>query len=81
MPVISLSDQKDIALEVTVSNLKGDDAYEARVVATFPRTLSYSAFRVPANVSFSVCVSHTQTHGLHTLLTSWISNSRCFVFV
>ncbi|XP_036940519.1 integrin alpha-6b isoform X1 [Acanthopagrus latus] len=58
VPVISLSDQKDIALEVTVSNLKGDDAYEARVVATFPRTLSYSAFRVPANEQQVTCVAN-----------------------
>lgn len=80
MPVFSLSDQKYIALEVTVSNLKGDDAYEAGVVATFPRTLSYSAYRVPENVRLSFCPSHTRTHGLHTLLTSWIFNSGCSVF-
>ncbi|KAM8851137.1 integrin alpha-6-like isoform 2-T2 [Spinachia spinachia] len=45
-PVISLSNQKDIALEVKVSNLNGDDAHEASVVAIFPRSLSYSAYRV-----------------------------------
>ncbi|XP_062383758.1 integrin alpha-6-like [Sardina pilchardus] len=43
--LISLSDQKEIALEVTVTNKGGDDAYEAAVVASFPRTLSYSASR------------------------------------
>uniref|UniRef100_A0A8C9SFF3 Integrin subunit alpha 6 n=1 Tax=Scleropages formosus TaxID=113540 RepID=A0A8C9SFF3_SCLFO len=45
MPVISLSDQKDIALEVTVKNMNGDDAHEARLVAQFPSSLSFSAFR------------------------------------
>uniref|UniRef100_A0A671Z2G9 Integrin, alpha 6b n=1 Tax=Sparus aurata TaxID=8175 RepID=A0A671Z2G9_SPAAU len=57
VPVFSLSDQKYIALEVTVSNLKGDDAYEAGVLATFPRTLSYSAYRVPENPV--TCVANT----------------------
>lgn len=49
--MIKLSDQKDIALEVKATNLNGDDAYEASVVAAFPRSLSYSEFRVPPNVS------------------------------
>lgn len=45
VPVISLSDQKDIALEVTVTNLNGDDAHEAKVNASFPSSLTYSAYR------------------------------------
>uniref|UniRef100_A0A3Q3WNG7 Uncharacterized protein n=1 Tax=Mola mola TaxID=94237 RepID=A0A3Q3WNG7_MOLML len=45
LPLISLSDQKDIALEVKVTNLNGDDAYEASVLASFPTSLTYSAFR------------------------------------
>ncbi|XP_048882034.1 integrin alpha-6 isoform X2 [Brienomyrus brachyistius] len=45
VPVISLSDQKDIALEITVKNRNGDDAHEAKLVGTFPSSLSYSAFR------------------------------------
>ncbi|XP_055007734.1 integrin alpha-6-like isoform X2 [Boleophthalmus pectinirostris] len=45
VPVISLSDQKEIALEVTVTNENGDDAYEASVNATLPSTLVYSAYR------------------------------------
>lgn len=61
VPVLSLSDQKDIALEVTVSNLNGDDAYEASMVATFPPSLTYSAFRPEANVSFVLHV-HIFTH-------------------
>uniref|UniRef100_A0A8C7QF36 Integrin subunit alpha 6 n=1 Tax=Oncorhynchus mykiss TaxID=8022 RepID=A0A8C7QF36_ONCMY len=42
LPVISLSDQKDIALEVTVKNRNGDDAHEAKLVGMFPNALSYS---------------------------------------
>uniref|UniRef100_A0A8C7L6Y9 Integrin subunit alpha 6 n=1 Tax=Oncorhynchus kisutch TaxID=8019 RepID=A0A8C7L6Y9_ONCKI len=34
LPVISLSDQKDIALEVTVKNRNGDDAHEAKLKMT-----------------------------------------------
>ncbi|XP_036400795.1 integrin alpha-6-like [Megalops cyprinoides] len=45
LAVVSLSDQKDIALAVTVTNKDGDSAYEAKLVATFPNSLSYSAFR------------------------------------
>ncbi|XP_048095453.1 integrin alpha-6 isoform X1 [Alosa alosa] len=45
VPLISLSDQKDIALELTVTNRGGDDAYEAKLVGMFPSSLSYSAFR------------------------------------
>lgn len=51
MPVIKLSNQKDIALEVNITNLNGDDAYEASMVAAFPHSLTYSEFRVPLNVS------------------------------
>ncbi|XDV31478.1 hypothetical protein PO909_034142 [Leuciscus waleckii] len=45
VPVISLSDQKDIALEVTVRNRNGDDAHEAKLVGQFDESLSYSGFR------------------------------------
>lgn len=53
MPVISLSNQKEIALEVKVTNKNGDDAYEAKVLASLSNYLTYSAFRVPANVSLT----------------------------
>ncbi|KAI5621130.1 integrin alpha-6 isoform X1 [Silurus asotus] len=43
--VVSLSDQKDIALEVTVKNRNGDDAHEAKLIAWFGDSLSYSGFR------------------------------------
>uniref|UniRef100_A0A6Q2YBL6 Integrin alpha-2 domain-containing protein n=1 Tax=Esox lucius TaxID=8010 RepID=A0A6Q2YBL6_ESOLU len=41
--VVSLSVQKDIALEITVTNENGDDAHEATLVASLPSTLTYSA--------------------------------------
>ncbi|XP_031710793.1 integrin alpha-6-like [Anarrhichthys ocellatus] len=44
VPVITLSNQKEIALEIKVSNLKGDDAYEASVTTSFPPFLTYSTF-------------------------------------
>ncbi|XP_062862755.1 integrin alpha-6 [Trichomycterus rosablanca] len=43
--VVSLSDQKDIAVEVTVTNKNGDDAHEAKLVGSFGDSLSYSGFR------------------------------------
>uniref|UniRef100_A0A673CUA9 Integrin alpha-6-like n=1 Tax=Sphaeramia orbicularis TaxID=375764 RepID=A0A673CUA9_9TELE len=59
VPVVSLSDQKVIALEVTVTNHNGDDAHEASLVASFPRALSYSAYRSGPEVSISVnCVAN-----------------------
>ncbi|XP_040827656.1 integrin alpha-6 isoform X4 [Ochotona curzoniae] len=54
VPELVLKDQKDIALEITVTNgpsdpknpsKDGDDAHEARLIATFPDTLTYSAYR------------------------------------
>uniref|UniRef100_A0A8C1GTU9 Integrin, alpha 6b n=1 Tax=Cyprinus carpio TaxID=7962 RepID=A0A8C1GTU9_CYPCA len=42
-PILSLSDQKDIALEIKVEN-KGEDAYEAQLSSSFPKSLSYSKF-------------------------------------
>lgn len=54
MPELVLKDQKDIALEITVTNSPsdprnptedGDDAHEAKLLATFPNTLTYSAYR------------------------------------
>ncbi|XP_028283478.1 integrin alpha-6-like isoform X2 [Parambassis ranga] len=46
VPVMSLSDQKDIALEVQVTNMNGEDAHEALLIALLPRSLSYSAYRI-----------------------------------
>ncbi|XP_030642416.1 integrin alpha-6 [Chanos chanos] len=45
VPVISLSDQRAIALEVNVTNRHGDDAHEAKLVGVFPDSLSYSGHR------------------------------------
>uniref|UniRef100_A0A8C7GPT4 Integrin subunit alpha 7 n=1 Tax=Oncorhynchus kisutch TaxID=8019 RepID=A0A8C7GPT4_ONCKI len=52
--VFSLSDQRSVVLEVTVTNMPseplypekdGDDAHAAQVLVTLPDTLSYSGFR------------------------------------
>lgn len=46
LPVFHLNyERKDLALRVTVSNANGDDAYEAKLLATFPDTVSYSGVR------------------------------------
>lgn len=74
MPVISLSTQKDIALEVTVTNLDKDDAYEALVIVNLPNSLTYSAYRVPANVSLSIpdTLSLTYEHLVLIGMCSWL---------
>lgn len=54
--MISLSGQKSAALEVTVTNSKGEDAYEAFVVANFPRSVTYAAYIPNAGVSFSYLI-------------------------
>uniref|UniRef100_A0A8C7LE24 Integrin, alpha 6b n=1 Tax=Oncorhynchus kisutch TaxID=8019 RepID=A0A8C7LE24_ONCKI len=64
VPVVSLSDQKDIALEITVTNQNGDDAHEAALVASFPPSLSYSASRSAPNAvsDTSPLLSHALSH-------------------
>ncbi|KAJ8416861.1 hypothetical protein AAFF_G00327390 [Aldrovandia affinis] len=57
IPEISLREQKDIALEVTVKNKGGDDAHEAKLVGMIPNALSYSGFRAPN--SPVTCVANT----------------------
>ncbi|XP_076839289.1 integrin alpha-6b isoform X2 [Brachyhypopomus gauderio] len=58
VPVISLGDQKEVALEVTVTNQNGDDAYEAVLIANFPDSLSYSAFRPKNSGKQVICVAN-----------------------
>lgn len=58
VPVISLSDQKEIALEVTVTNQNGDDAYETVVTGSFPGSLSYSASRTKTADKPVICVAN-----------------------
>ena len=57
--VFSLSDQRLVVLEVTVSNMPsdplhpeedGDDAHAAQLIISLPNTLSYSGARVPPQV-------------------------------
>lgn len=57
VPVVSLRDQRDIALEITVTNQNGDDAHEATLVASFPPSLSYSASRSSAERQV-ICVAN-----------------------
>ncbi|XP_034038812.1 integrin alpha-6-like [Thalassophryne amazonica] len=61
VPVVSLTDPKHIVLEITVTNQNGDDAYEARVNASFPRSLTYSDVKSPSDVS---CIPETDGSGV-----------------
>ncbi|KAM4556800.1 integrin alpha-6-like [Fundulus diaphanus] len=61
VPVISLSEKKSVALEVKVSNLKGDDAYRAFVTAKFPDSMTYSSCRSPRDQLQVTC--HAETDG------------------
>uniref|UniRef100_A0A3Q2QYV3 Integrin, alpha 6b n=1 Tax=Fundulus heteroclitus TaxID=8078 RepID=A0A3Q2QYV3_FUNHE len=45
VPWISLGEKKSVALKVEVSNLNGDDAYGAFVIAKFPDSMTYSSCR------------------------------------
>lgn len=46
VPVFHLNyEKKDLALWVRVNNMNGDDAYEAKLVGTFPDVASYSGVR------------------------------------
>lgn len=67
VPVFFLNYQKkDLALLVTVTNMNGDDAYEAKLVGNFPNTLSYSGVR-------SMTVSMTES--AHELRIIWWMSS------
>uniref|UniRef100_A0A672PE89 Integrin alpha-6-like n=1 Tax=Sinocyclocheilus grahami TaxID=75366 RepID=A0A672PE89_SINGR len=60
VPILSLSDQKDIALEIKVAN-QGEDAYEAQLSSSFPKSLSYSAVRIQSGVSSAArCLTYDQ---------------------
>lgn len=59
MQVFSLSDQRLVVLEVTVTNMPsdplhpeedGDDAHAAQLLISLPNTLSYAGSRVPPQV-------------------------------
>ncbi|KAG7501776.1 integrin alpha-6 isoform X1 [Solea senegalensis] len=58
MPVFHLNyERKYLALRVTVNNRNGDDAYEAKLVATFPDTVSYSGVRSHQTVPI-ICIAN-----------------------
>ncbi|XP_057702292.1 integrin alpha-7 isoform X4 [Corythoichthys intestinalis] len=57
--VFSLSDQRVVVLEITVTNMPsdplrpeedGDDAHAAQLIVSLPKTLSYAGSRVPAQM-------------------------------
>ena len=83
MPVVSLSDQKDIALEITVTNQNGDDAHEAALIASFPPSLSYSASRSAPNAvsDTSPLLSHALSRSFPSsvLQTGYRVVTGCFV--
>ncbi|XP_039603290.1 integrin alpha-7 isoform X1 [Polypterus senegalus] len=67
IPVFAISHQKDVALEVTVTNhpsnprkpmADGDDAHAAQLLVHLPDSLSYSGFRGPQDKQL-VCVPNT----------------------
>ncbi|XP_061925881.1 integrin alpha-6 isoform X1 [Entelurus aequoreus] len=46
VPIFHLKyERKDLAVRLTISNMKGDDAYEAKLLGSFPQALSYSGVR------------------------------------
>lgn len=46
VPVFHMNyERKNLVLQVTVRNMNGDDAYEAKLVGTFSDELSYSGVR------------------------------------
>lgn len=69
IPVFHLSYQRtDLAVRVTVNNTNGDDAYEARLLATFPKMLSYSGVRShAATVRETSATSCGHMYALHLI--------------
>ncbi|XP_017277781.1 integrin alpha-6 [Kryptolebias marmoratus] len=58
VPLITLSKQKVIALEVKVTNLNKDDAYEASVIANLPNSLTYAAYRLSDKELPVTCIAN-----------------------
>ena len=61
MQVFSLSDQRLVVLEISVTNFPsdplrpeedGDDAHAAQLLISLPNTLPYAGSRVPSQVCF-----------------------------
>nr|XP_019963485.1 PREDICTED: integrin alpha-6-like isoform X2 [Paralichthys olivaceus] len=64
VPQISLGNQNYIALEVKVTNLNGDDAYEAHLVASFPRSMTYSTHHFTTNEKQITCSANKEGSNL-----------------
>uniref|UniRef100_A0A3Q3VLA2 Uncharacterized protein n=1 Tax=Mola mola TaxID=94237 RepID=A0A3Q3VLA2_MOLML len=59
IPVFHLNyEKKDLAVRVTVNNVNGDDAYEAKLVGTFPDVLSYSGVRSHQTLKPIICTAN-----------------------
>ncbi|XP_054643768.1 integrin alpha-6 isoform X1 [Dunckerocampus dactyliophorus] len=61
VPVFHLNyERKDLALWLSISNVNGDDAYEAKLTGSFPDTLSYSGVRSHRNTMDKqiICVAN-----------------------
>uniref|UniRef100_A0A3B4VE67 Integrin subunit alpha 6 n=1 Tax=Seriola dumerili TaxID=41447 RepID=A0A3B4VE67_SERDU len=64
IPVFHLNyERKDLALQVTVKNMNGDDAYEAKLVGTFPDALSYSGVRPHQSMVEKVVICNANQNG------------------
>lgn len=69
--VFSLSDQRLVVLEITVTNMPsdplrpeedGDDAHAAQLLISLPNTLSYAGSRIPLQVWACRCGATYQKH-------------------
>ncbi|XP_074550667.1 integrin alpha-6 isoform X2 [Halichoeres trimaculatus] len=67
IPVFHLNyERKDLAVRVTVNNMNGDDAYEAKVVGSFPESLSYSGVRSPQTMLEKPIICKANQSGSHS---------------
>ncbi|XP_072274437.1 integrin alpha-6 isoform X1 [Pyxicephalus adspersus] len=70
--VLDLKDQKQVALEITVTNKPsnpneptkdGDDAHEAKLIADLPETLAFSLINYPKNQQEKQIICESNTNG------------------
>lgn len=80
MQVFSLSDQRLVVLEITVTNMPsdllhpdkdGDDAHAAQLLISLPKTLSYAGSRIPPQV-WAYSKSHNQLEQVFVLVFNWL---------
>lgn len=78
MQVFSVSDQRLLVLEITVTNKPsnpllpeedGDDAHAAQLFISLPDTLSYAGSRIPAQVQSNLAsYKEKETVNLHFII-------------